>query len=661
MEATFPFVNFLVGFWSPIKDFLITYVWYLVVIVAAFSYWTIKFRRWAIEAESRPTLAPIITKGGKAAELGSEAGMIVSAHLNSIAETYQRIKDIGGTRFVREAVGRELQEIVNLMETYTHLDLAKERGKEQEHLIKEELVITAGGYQIPVGALVNLFLTLFKLIWIPYRKRYENALIRLTLISSGDQTQLLVYRQRRTIPQVNEGAASKGNKAESARAVLTRTVETKNLSDLSNLLRDAAFMILQVHSEKHSGMRWLRRRRFVDGLDHVDEYLRTGDQEAMDRAKQNFQLAVDVGPDRDNYEVLYVHGSLLMLERQPETIQMAITEFKRALELIEKDNNDKVRVSRIEALIHSGLAFCHAQQIHRLAKSKEEVKKLAEYHADEAVRIWQEMVGEPIQPLILSRRFLARVVDEGPPEPALRATVAKRYLEATPDIINAIEQQPGNWTFYNMLGWLLMKVTEWDLDVEMKQLDEVPGDNLAKAAEWCLKRASELNPSNKLSPANLCLLYSAPYFREGRTTGKDGEKEKEKTKYRNWCRYYGKKALVLDQKYVNGHRDLAIGLIRYGDHQIGGEAHKYFIKAMELADAPEKDYELISDIQQTLAECSVSKKLREEWARPDIRVFDPKSPPSAGEDKSDSGSEAENDSKPNKAGKSAKALKAEKE
>ena len=71
----------------------------------------------------------------------------------------------------------------------------------------------------------------------------------------------------------------------------------------------------------------------MDGLDHVDEYLRTGDREAMDRAKQNFQLSVDVGPDRDNYEVLYVHGSLLMLERQPETIQMAITEFKQALEL----------------------------------------------------------------------------------------------------------------------------------------------------------------------------------------------------------------------------------------------------------------------------------------------------------------------------------------
>jgi hypothetical protein len=88
------------------------------------------------------------------------------------------------------------------------------------------------------------------------------------------------------------------------------------------------------------------------------------------------------------------------------------------------------------------------------------------------------------------------------------------------------------------------------------------------------------------------LLYSTPWYREQQEEG-SGEP------YVHRCVYHGKKAIQIDPKYINGHRDLAIGLIRYGRLE---RAKPLYLKALELADAPDKDEEIIKDALREVQE-----------------------------------------------------------
>ena len=82
---------------------------------------------------------------------------------------------------------------------------------------------------------------------------------------------------------------------------------------------------------------------------------------------------------------------------------MAIKVFTRALE---------TNQLRLKALIKAGLAYCYAQQFHRLAKREADVLAKAQEHADQASRKWEEVGSDSLHPLILSTLALVRCVDE---------------------------------------------------------------------------------------------------------------------------------------------------------------------------------------------------------------------------------------------------------
>jgi Tfp pilus assembly protein PilF len=440
---------------------------------------------------------------------------------------------------------------------------------------------------------------------VPYRERYLASLIRLSLVSVGDETQLLVYR---------EGQQT---------VCFGRTAAVKNLTDLSDLLRDAAFMILQLHGKVLEARNWLSMRCFADGLDSLDEFRRAGRQELLDKAKKSFGRAAEAEPD--NYDALYFYGSMLLIERSRESIAAAAKLFTQAL---------KTEKRKLRALVNTGLANCYAQQFHRLAKRETDVLAIARKYAQEARLEWlkamhseqarqkgEEAISlEHLHPWILSTLALVRIVDEGADATAEREKAKKRFLDSAPFLVQAIEMEPDNGTFHNNLGWLLLKLAEWRLqDINGLKLNEdVPADlsgTPPKAAEYYLLRALELNPKNKLSHANLCLLYATPHYRE-----QEKEEEEERRKNLIRCRYHGLKAIRLDPRYINGHRDLALSLIRYGELD---DAYDYFVDALRLALTVEKDQEIIDDALRILKEMQVPGEEWERWRHPDLSLLMP--------------------------------------
>ena len=73
-------------------------------------------------------------------------------------------------------------------------------------------------------------------------------------------------------------------------------------------------------------------------------------------------------------------------------------------------------------------------------------------------------------------------------------------------------------------------------------------------------------------------------------------------------------------KYINGHRDLALSLIRYGEFD---EAEKYFKKALRFAAVVDKDLEIIEDTLKVLDEIEAGEKIRKRFAHPDQELLEP--------------------------------------
>ena len=133
--------------------------------------------------------------------------------------------------------------------------------------------------------------------------------------------------------------------------------------------------------------------------------------------------------------------------------------------------------------------------------------------------------------------------------------------------------------------------------------DEAPSEflgNPAEVAEKYLRRSVHLNHRNKLPHANRCLLYATAYFR----------KKKDNELFLDKARASGREALRLDPRYINGHRDLAMSLLRYRQFD---EAYEYSAKALRLADNPEKRHELRQDLLAVFDELK---------ARPDANAAD---------------------------------------
>ena len=387
--------------------------------------------------------------------------------------------------------------------------------------------------------------------------------------------------------------------------LLARTKEVKSLTDFTNLLRDAAFMILQLHG-RFEGQNWLGMRCFADGLDALDEYRQTTKAELLNTAKENFGLGV--AADAGNYEAVYFYSSMLLFERTRESIAMATRLFPRALE---------TKKLRLKALVNTGLAHCYAQQFHRLAKREDNLLAQAGELVEEAGKLWKEETKKKtVHRLILYTQALSMIADEGKGKPI--EEVKKRFLAAACLLLEAIKEEPDNAMFFNTLGWLFLKLAQrgiknvvaQDLKAEDGISTELLGST-AESAEYYTRVALDLYPQNKLSHANLCLLYATPRYLD---------EEEKKDEHLIRCRYHGLKAIQLDPKYINGHRDLAQSLIRYGEFD---EAEKYFKKALRFAAVVDKDLEIIEDTVGVLRNEGAGEEVLKRFAHLDPKLLEP--------------------------------------
>jgi tetratricopeptide (TPR) repeat protein len=577
------------------REWLPRYWWLLVTAACAYLCATCWYWWRSRKTDDKIHLAPISAKGEIFKELGGhEVGLLLRTHLDAIAKIFRKATRSHASIFAAEAVAVDFPS-VNAALVDAPLEPLELSSSELN--VMEELVVPIGPVKIPVGAIINLFVVLLRIIPIPFRERYLASLIHISLVSVENETQLLVYQKGQrpmpgTISQPEVMGQSGGRPM-----LLARTKEVKSLTDFTNLLRDAAFMILQLHG-RFEGQNWLGMRCFADGLDALDEYRQTTKAELLNTAKENFGLGV--AADAGNYEAVYFYSSMLLFERTRESIAMATRLFPRALE---------TKKLRLKALVNTGLAHCYAQQFHRLAKRGADVLANAHDHAEQARRQWKEATGSDTpHPWILYTLALSGIADEGSGYPL--EEVKKRFLTSAGHLLQAIEMEPDNGMFYNTLGWLFLKLAQRgieDLKVEDGISPKLAGSPAAKA-EYYIRLALDLNPENKLSHANLCLLYATPRYLA------------EQEEYLVRCRYHGLKAIQLDPQYINGHRDLALSLIQYGKFD---EAERYFKDALRLAAVVDKDLEIIKDTVEVLKSKGTGEEVVRRFIHPDPQLLEP--------------------------------------
>ncbi|MHC4679208.1 MAG: tetratricopeptide repeat protein, partial [Planctomycetota bacterium] len=559
------------------------YRWLFAILIigvpAIFIYELLLYKKLAQAALVTPHIAPISVRAGIARQLGSRgAGFVLRSHLSAIAETFRKAKESRGTPH---------GEVTALVRDFPALDSSKYSS---ECKLEEELVIKIGNVEFPLDTIVNLLLALLRRM-IPFRKRYLDLLIRVSLVSSNSQTQLVVSRNCRPSNLSNQAEAERKGRATEKMVVLTETKTVSNFTHLSGLLRDAAFMIFQVmYGSDLPGRNWLGMKYFVDGLEILDDFQRTDRHELKAKATKSFSRACEA--DVDSYKALYICGEMLLSERTKESINRAI----KVLTRVSKVDDPKLRI-----LVNAALARCYAQQYHRLANREAYVLDQARKYSKEATDNLESVRSDRIKPLILMTSAVVKCTDEG--KDKLDKKMSEDFYDAAKDCLEAIASDKNNVSYYNLLGWILMKLAERGIS-RPSHANAIPEDiqgNPAEKAEKYLIKALELQFTNTFVHSNLCLLYAVPKY----------VKDKEKTKYLGLCRMHGHMATRLDPKYINGYRDLTLSLLRHGEF---AEAHESFETALQLARSIEnKPDEIIKDVTEVFNRIKISAEEKKRW------------------------------------------------
>ena len=395
---------------------------------------------------------------------------------------------------------------------------------------------------------------------------------------------------------------------------LEKTAQITNVSAVPGLIRDTAFMILQLHGTVDRNRQLVSVRHFTEGLKALKAHALIDHPELQTRAKQEFHLAVHEDPHY--YEALYFYATLTLEERTEDSINSAITLFRRALEATLMGQNtsapilgvDQVNVQKRRKDQHckrlgfanAGLAHCYFQQAHRL-ESGSDAARNARQHAEEAGKQWAAADQDP-HSWILYVQAIAGIIDHPRAEPP--ADKNKRFATVADQLRRAIEidennSSPKNWRYYNTLGWSMLQVAE----SSVPSLDgiEVPGGpsrSAAEIAQQYFEESLQLDPDNKLSHANLCRLHATRDYRS-------------KPEHLEKCRDHGLKAITIDPKYVEGYGDFAVSLVR---HKKFDEAHRYYLRARDLAEkTPAKQKRIRKDALEALNEIGAGAGESQRW------------------------------------------------
>ena len=534
------------------------------------------YKRLAGEARRSPHIVPIYIRGGISDKLGSHAaGMILRAHMSAIIETFRKAQKSDGTLH---------GEVIALVSASLNL---RPSEHPTEFKLEEELIVKIGKAEIPISRLVNLLLVMWRLIPLGHRDRYLTSMIQVSLMSSGDQTQLMVSRRG------DHAVASSATEI----TALTDTRKVRCLSDLSELIRDGAFMVFHlVHGRALPGSNWRGMKHFVCGLDVLDEFRRTKDKALLTRAMESFRDAAM--SDSENYKSLYIQGSLLFVQRDKEAIRQSLNLLTEAL----KSNEPAFR-----AFVNAGLANCYVTEFHRLAKREVDNLNEARKRAEQAGEEWlvskglsQESIKQPLEqmneeelermhPWILATRGKVWIVDDVMIAYENQKEAEKMFVKGVTLLLKAVEKEKDNGTYYNLLGWALMKLADWESKALKPKQGILPKGSPAEKAEYCFKEALKLDPTSKFIFANLCLLYSTPWYLR--------KPPKIKQQYLQLCRVHGKRAVELDKQYTHGYRDLAFSLLKHGQFEVG---FKEFKKALKSASEEEKREEMRDDARRII-------------------------------------------------------------
>lgn len=549
----------------------------------------VQYKRLLRDIEHRIHLAPIEITGGIGATIGARTvGLLLQDQFVRVQHLLRRVSQPSSSMSSLPGLSPIPSEhTLPFVGDFRTIDLALrgrsvDVGLPSELEVQEDLTIKLGTVHIPLGFLVNLIQGIVRMIPMPYRRRYLSNLIHLSITAVGDHVQVLVYR-RSPGPQLSDprhhlsnmspsGASPMADEASPRSGIMSHRLDVRSLNDFSVVLRDAAFMILECHGAIFKQKKWLGIRCLAEGYELLEAFRQSGDPPLLQRARICFGKAAET--DSTCWEAWYFYGALCLAERTRESIRLATMAFRRVL---------KAEDTCLLALAHTGLANCEAQRIHRLAERDPEVLAQAQQHMAHAVTHWKQSRADSDHPWILATRALVLHVDESGALDERR----QRFSEAARYYLAAIRLDPENAMFYNNLGWVYLKMADWGLtDIGPFDTAEEPrlwkGDP-ERLAERCLKMAVDLDPRNKLAHANLCLLYALPAFRASACL--------------DLCWFHGKTAIALDAHYINGHRDLAVSLLRYGRHD---EAFVYFQKALTICGNMEKGREITNDCLQVL-------------------------------------------------------------
>jgi tetratricopeptide (TPR) repeat protein len=549
-----------------------------------------KYRRLAGEARKRPEIEPIHFRGAITEDFAQSARKSLLYQLDDIIKIFRKMREEFGFRDAPVEIGKEFSTMMALASASLNLD-PSEHPTDYKVIVDllEKIRFKTKWIEASLGTLVKVIVWLFKLIPVPYRKSYIREVIHVSYVPIGNEILITVYRKNQ------KNAASMGREGTSSKLTYSGIKNEKE----SDIFRDIAFMILELHGKAFPELKWRGMRYFTDGLNQLDLYRSEPKQEFYQKAKEAFHNAVKEDPIQ--YEACCFLGSMLVSERKEESINKAIKYFEQAL------RTDR---PKFKAFTHAGLAHCYAQQYHRLAQRKPEVLVKARKQAKLAADAWNIKEAEP-NPWIQYTRAMTMIIDEGTdltPE-----EMKRQFIPAMNLCLEAIQVDEKNGLFHNTLGWMLLKLVEKEVpELTIKDgISENLEGNVAELAEQYFLDSIRLSEKNKLSHANLCLLYASPYFRK-----------KPETNFIK-SRSYGEKAIQIDPNYINGYRDLTVSLIRYGKFD---DAYKYYLKALEKAAEPDKDLEIISDVRLVLVQMGASEDVQKRFRNPPSELLRPPAP-----------------------------------
>jgi len=582
---------------GSVEEFLLSELGVLSILVALWLMATAWYRSRAARAEASIPLAPILVKDGKVGDREIYEG--VRGQLEEIRQIFARMAPGQGVKGVEANViapeDREQHELVRMVMLPTEVL--------PDTLQFPTLKVPIGPVKVPLKMVV---LAIKKLLCIvPYRRKYKALLINVSITFVGSEgTEVNVWRGERSLS-----------------ATVTKTDRIKDL------YRTIAFMVLGVRGESYSRNAWKGLVKLADGLHELYLYRCQPKAGHFSRAIECF--AASTAADPNNAQALYFHGVTAVMERKDESVDIALRDLENAKQILKSPGTRDEW--KLRALVRAGLAFCHSQRWHRLARRQQKVLDAAMREANAAKEEWDAVSDEP-DFVILYAQVMARTVDEGSEKD--RPADRKRFLEAAGIALQALDVDPGRAQIQNHLGWIFLHLTEWGNE-EITGEDGVPDELLGRPhelAEGFLRDAFSGHRASprisKLSHANLCLLYATPPFR---LSG-------QHAKYRRLCAGQAKSAIGIDAKYVNGCRDYALSLLRYALHRgpepiidnsgyDGEDEAKAFVlfgRALELCrdqfrgTAVEKKLEILEDARRAMEELRregvrIDSKLKKRW------------------------------------------------